>query len=118
MLDELGNEPRLEHFKRVNITKPQGFVGGHRIDNRLTQTATRLRLNTLDQFAEVGNAFLFQQAVQAAGDQILLVVALHNAAGLFLKVPKQLKVLIRQSHEVCLVVVEFKLSRFTSTTFS
>ncbi|MNO98360.1 hypothetical protein D3C76_901050 [compost metagenome] len=93
-LDRFGQYLVLQDFKRVGVTKPQGFVGGHGIHHLLAQTAARLGLHALNQFPQRLDALLFHQFVETAGDQVLLVFTEQNATGFFQEHPELFEIQI------------------------
>ncbi len=47
-------------FVGINVTKPESFVGGHRINNLILQFTPAVSLERAHQFAEGAELMLFQ----------------------------------------------------------
>ena len=82
----------------IAVAKPGGLVGGHGIDDaRLERRIGRLAQRP-QQILDLAVAELAEQTRQPAGDEILTILAQHQAAALR-KEPSELGVILRVNHE-------------------
>src|SRR5690554_3109852 len=82
---QLGQQFVAQNFVGVNITKPEGFVGGHGIDHLSFQAVAARPVEPCHQITEAGAALLLHDFAQSTLHQILLVLSQQNAAALFQK---------------------------------
>lgn len=91
----------LQQIEVRHIAKPEGFIGGHRVDDPTLQLRITTVLQLIQQLPYCCNVVVAHQTAEATGYQILLACTKQDATGILQKILERLVVSWRENLLSC-----------------